>query len=191
MLPKPCCTCTASRSARKAEPESAARPHPGGHGLGRWRGTIATAARQRPGCWVSIAPMSRPPFEPPRIASRLLVVRCDSIRKRAQAAKSSKTFCLAASRPAWCQSSPYFPAAPGVCDREYSTLLQPWQPAWVEPGLEGDAEAAVAGEQRGRGAVVECSARGDQGHLHQRAAGTLYSRFVGVTAGLGVPRTLT
>ena len=77
-------------------------------------GTIATTARARPGCWVTVAPMSRPPLEPPRIASRSLVVRCDSIRKRAQQAKSSKTFCLAASRPAWCQCSPYSPP-PLVC----------------------------------------------------------------------------
>ena len=72
-------------------------------------GTAATTARARSGRWVSTAPISSPPLEPPMIASRSRLVIPLRCRWSAQAMKSSKQFCLVASRPAWCHSSPNSP----------------------------------------------------------------------------------
>ena len=71
--------------------------------------TSATAAPTSSGCCVMLAPTSRPPFERPMIPIRSRRVHPDAASQRAQAAKSSKTFCLFASRPASCHSLPYSP----------------------------------------------------------------------------------
>ena len=57
----------------------------------------------------STAPMRRPPFEPPRIASLELDVYFCAIRYSAAAIKSSKIFCFWSFVPARCQESPYSP----------------------------------------------------------------------------------
>ncbi len=72
--------------------------------------TCETTARNSSGCCVSAAPMRRPPFEPPSIAS-LSRASCSrsSTSRRAQARKSSNTFCLCVRLPARCHSSPNSP----------------------------------------------------------------------------------
>ena len=55
------------------------------------------------------APTSRPPFDPPWIASRSLDVYLFAISHSAAAMKSSKTFCFFSFIPCLCQSSPYSP----------------------------------------------------------------------------------
>ena len=72
-------------------------------------GTAQTTAAARSGRWVSTAPISSPPFEPPMIASLSRVVTPVSTRWSAQAMKSSKQFCLVCSRPPWCHATPYSP----------------------------------------------------------------------------------
>ena len=52
----------------------------------------------------SQAPTSRPPFEPPRIASLSDEVYFSAMRYSAAAMKSSKTFCLFSSMPALCHT---------------------------------------------------------------------------------------
>lgn len=72
-------------------------------------GAEQTTAAYSSGRWVSAAPTSRPPFEPPEMASRSGVVTPEEIRCSAAACRSSKTFCLLASIPARCHSSPCSP----------------------------------------------------------------------------------
>ncbi len=55
------------------------------------------------------APTSRPPFDPPEIASFGVEVYRSAISHSAAAMKSSKTFCFLSFVPAWCHSSPYSP----------------------------------------------------------------------------------
>lgn len=57
-------------------------------------------------CVIS-APMSRPPFEPPRAAMWAGELQWLSIRYCAQAEKSSKTFCFLVRFPATCHELPY------------------------------------------------------------------------------------
>lgn len=71
--------------------------------------TAGNATAYRSGRWVMQAPTSRPPFDPPAIASFSFDVYLLSIRYSAAAMKSSNTFCLLASMPARCHSSPYSP----------------------------------------------------------------------------------
>ena len=66
---------------------------------------IATAKRS--GRWFVTAPIKRPPFEPPWIASFLLEVYLCSIKYSPAAIKSSKTFCFFIFFPAECHASPY------------------------------------------------------------------------------------
>ncbi len=72
-------------------------------------GDTATPAAKRSGRWVTAAPTSRPPFEPPRMASFSGRVYPLAISHSAAAMKSSKTFCFFSSIPARCHSSPYSP----------------------------------------------------------------------------------
>ena len=65
----------------------------------------ATAA-QESGHWVSAAPTSRPPFEPPEMASCPGVVQPSLVSLAAAAWKSSKTHCLCSRIPARCHASP-------------------------------------------------------------------------------------
>ena len=62
--------------------------------------TPGNATLNRSGRWFMTAPTSRPPFEPPCIASRSLDVYLLAIIHSAAAMKSSKTFCLLAFMPA-------------------------------------------------------------------------------------------
>ena len=55
------------------------------------------------------APTSRPPFEPPEMASVSREVYLFATSHSAAAMKSSNTFCFFSSMPAWCQASPYSP----------------------------------------------------------------------------------
>ena len=72
-----------------------------------------------------MAPISRPPLEPPLDGEMIFVGIFLAIRYSAAAMKSSKTFCFLSSMPARCQSSPYSRAAAQVCDRVNATVLQP------------------------------------------------------------------
>ena len=77
-----------------------------------------------------------------------------SIRCWAEAMKSSKTFCLGVSRPAWCHSSPYSAAAAKISDHVNAALVEPQaRPDAGEVGLLVDAVSAVAFDQRGVAAV--------------------------------------
>ncbi len=69
-------------------------------------GAEHTAAAHSPGCWVIVAPTSRPPLEPPETASWPAVVQRSAISWRPAAAKSSNTFCLRSRIPARCHCSP-------------------------------------------------------------------------------------
>jgi hypothetical protein len=69
--------------------------------------TSAIAAPKSSGCWVMLAPTSRPPFERPLIAILAGRVQPDAASQRAHAAKSSNTRCLLSRRPASCQAVPY------------------------------------------------------------------------------------
>ncbi len=71
--------------------------------------TAGSATANRSGRWIIEAATSRPPFEPPRIASREGVVYFSRTRCSPAAMKSSNTFCLRSRVPARCQSEPYSP----------------------------------------------------------------------------------
>jgi len=62
---------------------------------------------KRSGLWSMQAEVSRPPLEPPMMASFSGLVNLFCIRNSAAAIKSSKTFCFLSSIPALCHSSPY------------------------------------------------------------------------------------
>ena len=69
-------------------------------------GAEQMTAAYRSGRCVSAAPTSRPPFDPPEMASCSGVVQPSRISASAAAWKSSKTFCFVPSIPARCHSSP-------------------------------------------------------------------------------------
>jgi hypothetical protein len=71
--------------------------------------TAGSATANRSGRCVITAPTSRPPFEPPRMASLPGDVYLLATRYSAAPMKSSNTFCLRSSFPAWCHASPYSP----------------------------------------------------------------------------------
>ena len=71
--------------------------------------TAGSAAPKSSGRWVMQAPTSRPPFDPPAIASLGVEVYLCAISHSAAAMKSSKTFCFLSFVPALCHSSPYSP----------------------------------------------------------------------------------
>ena len=71
--------------------------------------TAGSATAARSGRCVSTAPISSPPFEPPRIASFFDDVYFCEIKYSALAMKSSNTFCFFASIPASCHARPYSP----------------------------------------------------------------------------------
>src|SRR5215470_1633494 len=71
--------------------------------------TYAMQAPNSSGCWARHAPTSRPPLEPPSIAIRSARDQPESASQRAQAQKSSNTFCLTASMPSSRQALPYSP----------------------------------------------------------------------------------
>ena len=110
--------------------------------------TSAIAAPNSSGCCVMLAPTSRPPFERPLIPIRSSRVQPDAASQRAQAAKSSNTFCLFASRPASCQRLAVLGAAAQRGDGEQAASLHPGQPLGLEHRAGRDLEAAVAVEQR-------------------------------------------
>ena len=62
--------------------------------------TCETTARIASGCCVMIAPISRPPFEPPMMPSLLVLEYFCSTTSCIAAKKSSNTFCLWVSAPA-------------------------------------------------------------------------------------------
>src|SRR5512139_1455989 len=68
-----------------------------------------TTAPKSSGRWVMAAPTSRPPFEPPEMASLDADVYLLTISHSAAAMKSSKTFCFLSSIPARCHDSPNSP----------------------------------------------------------------------------------
>jgi hypothetical protein len=72
-------------------------------------GAEHTAAANRSGRWVTAAPVSSPPLDPPHTASRSRAVIPEAIRCSAAAWKSSNTFCLRSSIPARCHSWPSSP----------------------------------------------------------------------------------
>src|SRR5262245_28869627 len=82
--------------------------------------TSGTQAPYRSGRCVMHAPTSRPPFEPPLIASRPVRVQPVPISHSAQAMKSSNTFCLLSRRPASYHSLPYSPPP-----RRFETASRP------------------------------------------------------------------
>src|SRR5664279_750240 len=69
--------------------------------------TAGSAAPKSSGRWVMQAPTSRPPLEPPWMASLGVTVYFSLMSHSAAAMKSSKTFCLWRSFPASYQSRPY------------------------------------------------------------------------------------
>ena len=72
-------------------------------------GAEQTTARYAAGRWVSAAPTSSPPLDPPMIDSWLVVVVPAETSASQAAWKSSNTFCLLARLPARCQASPSSP----------------------------------------------------------------------------------
>ena len=112
--------------------------------------TAGSAAPKSSGRWVMQAPTSRPPFEPPAIASLGGVVYLCSISHSAAAMKSSKTFCLRQLRPRLVPRLAVFAAAAQVGLGIDAPHLHPDQVAHAERRRQRDVEAAVAVEQ-GRG----------------------------------------
>ena len=113
-------------------------------------GTAHTAARHRSGRWVSEVATSSPPLLPPRTARRSRLVRPRPPASR-RPPRSRRTPAACGRMPARCQSSPS--SAP---PRMHATANTPPSSATATAagavaGAHGDGEAAVAGEQRGRG----------------------------------------
>ena len=118
--------------------------------------TSAIAAPNSSGCWVRLAPTSRPPLERPLIPIRSRRVQPDVASQRAQAAKSSNTFCLFASRPASCQRLAVLGAAAQRGHGEQPAALHPGQPLGLErrgrwrSGSRRSRTAASARRRSGR-----------------------------------------
>src|SRR5215217_1959774 len=71
--------------------------------------TEGNAAANRSGRWLTTAPTSSPPLDPPPMASFFGDVYPVRIRCSAAPMKSSKTFCLCSFVPARCHASPNSP----------------------------------------------------------------------------------
>ena len=77
-------------------------------------GTWRAAALQRSGRMLIVAPINRPPAEPPEIAILSRVVQPEYTNSSAQAAKSVKVFRLNIILPLSCQAMP-MSAPPRIC----------------------------------------------------------------------------
>ena len=75
--------------------------------------------------------------------------------------KSSKQFCLVASRPAWCHSCAVLAAAPDVRDHDDPAALEPQHQLGIELRHQRDRIPAVRRQQCRRRAVPRSAGRGD------------------------------
>ena len=93
-------------------------------------GTSHTTAWHRSGRRTSHAATSRPPFEPPRMASRSREVRPSATSQSAAASKSANTCGLRSRMPAWCHASPSSPPprSPGIAT---------WPPSSHQTAMNG------------------------------------------------------
>src|SRR5664280_2062167 len=105
-------------------------------------GTWQMTARKRSGCWVSAAPISRPPLLPPRIAR-----------------------CSLSVKPSFSRYS----AAAQVRHGEYAVMIEPGKQCLAEFRRHADVEAAIGGQHCRIVAGELQSLAHDKEHWHPRA----------------------
>ena len=120
-------------------------------------GAEQITAANNSGCWVSEAPTSRPPLDPPEMASWPGVVQPSATSRPAAAAKSSKTFCLRSRMPGPVPVLALLAAAAQVSDGIHPARLDPGQRLRRVRRAEADVEAAVPVQHRRPGARCPAS----------------------------------